>query len=94
METDKTKKTREQVYDFIVWYKGEYDGIAPSLFEIMEAVELKSKSPVHEHIESLIEEGRLQRHPHVKKQAARCLIVVGGKWSAGNARKEAPAELV
>lgn len=84
MKTDKTKKTREQVYDFIVWYKNEYDGISPSLVEIMEAVKLNSKSPVHGHIESLIEEGRLARHPHAEPKAARCLIVVGGKWKIGN----------
>lgn len=77
-------KTRYRVYNFIVWFKQTYDGNSPSIEEIREAVELKSKSPVHGHLDNLVEEGLLYRHDDIDPRTARCIMVTGGKWSAEN----------
>ena len=86
--SDNQKKTKYQIYDFIVWYKSEYDGNSPSIREIAEAVELKSTSPVHGHLDSLVAEGMLYEHPHIEKGAARCIMVTGGKWEVTTAASD------
>jgi DNA-binding MarR family transcriptional regulator len=88
MERDKRKKTRYRVYDFIVWYKKEYDGNSPSVREIAEAVEVASSSTIYIHIDKLVDEGLLYRHPHIDKGSARCLMVTGGEWGIRSAEND------
>lgn len=80
LKRDGTQKTRYAIYDFIVWYKKEYDGNSPSVREIAEAVEINTTSTISMHIENLIEEGLLYRHPHAEPKTARVLCVTGGSW--------------
>lgn len=84
IKRNKQQKTRYAIYDFIVWYKSTYDGNSPSLVEIAEAVELKSKSNVHGHLRTLVDEGLLYTHEDIEPLTARCIMVTGGEWKQGN----------
>jgi SOS-response transcriptional repressor LexA len=74
----KTKIDVNRVFTFIVNYKTQHDGIAPSLREIMNACDISSTSMVHVVLNLLEEGGRIERVGG--KGTGRNIAVVGGSW--------------
>lgn len=70
-------QTREDVYRFILQYKAEHDGIAPSMREIREAVGISSYSHIKWLLDSLEEQGKIKRG-----DGARYIEVSGAEWIA------------
>jgi SOS-response transcriptional repressor LexA len=66
--------TRDQVFEFIVEYKREHDGISPSVREIAEGCVL-SESTVKYHLLKLENERR------ILVKGRRAIEVVGGEWN-------------
>lgn len=78
MAKKKKRPTVLKVFDFIVAFKKENDGIAPSHREIMEGVqELNTISVVNFHLDRLAQLGRIMRKPG----QSRYIKVKGGKWT-------------
>jgi SOS-response transcriptional repressor LexA len=73
---EKNLRTREEVYRFIVRYKAEHDGIAPTLREIGSAVGINSTSHLNYLIKTLRTDGRLET---IDGQP-RTIMVTGGNW--------------
>lgn len=67
----------KEVFDFIILYKEEYDGISPTLREIAWNTSLTSTSFVKYHLDKLKELGLITVTP----KQARGIEVVGGKWT-------------
>lgn len=67
-----------RVLRYIIAYKIENDGIAPSYDEIKAACGLSSKSIVYTLVQDLIGEGKLRL---ICKGSARNIAVVGGQWT-------------
>jgi SOS-response transcriptional repressor LexA len=68
-------ETRERVFRFIVQYKSQHDGIAPSYGEIMEACGIKSRGHVNHVLTALDAEGLI-----CKGEGYRNLSIPGGRW--------------
>lgn len=66
-----TRKMRE-LYDFIVAYSQENNGVAPSFDEMKDAVSLASKSGVHRLITALEERGVIRR----LHNRARAIVII------------------
>lgn len=71
------KHDYDRVFGFVVAYKQEHDGLAPSHREIMEACEIPSTSTVAYILDVLQAAGRIR----VGERGQRVIQVVGGKWS-------------
>lgn len=83
METQtiyETKKTTTHlVYDYIVQFKSEHDGISPTYREIMDAVDgIGSISVVDYHLTKLEDDGLIKRLE--RKQGH--IMVTGAHWIA------------
>jgi repressor LexA len=66
---------REQVFDFIVRYKSEHDGIPPTIREIAEGMGMSSTSTVVYYLTRLAKDGKIQM-----MAGARGIMVTGGQW--------------
>jgi hypothetical protein len=66
------------IFRFIVNYKREHDGNAPSYDEIMAACEISSKSMMSYYLNKLAKEGRIK---FGAKNSNRTIQVVGGHWT-------------
>lgn len=69
---------QQRVYDFIVSYKADHDGCAPTTREIVAALGLSTTSSVAFHLDALERRGLIRREGFGK---SRLLVVVGGKWN-------------
>lgn len=69
---------QQRVYDFIVSYKADHDGCAPTTREIVAAVGLSTTSAVAFHLDALEHRGLIRRQGFGK---SRRIEVVGGKRS-------------
>lgn len=69
---------QKRVLDFIQKYRQKHGGVAPSLHEIREAMDLKAVSTVHGHVKRLIDGGFLNRAPHDKRGLA--VVHPGVEW--------------
>lgn len=67
----------ERVYAFIVGYKQEHDGVAPSHREIVDGCGLPGVSSVVCVLNRLEDAGRIYR----SDGASRSIAVVGGRWT-------------
>jgi len=67
----------DQVFKFIVDYKREHDGLAPTVREIMRGVGVGSTSVVVYHLERLEGQGRIRL---LGWGRSRGIMVVGGRW--------------
>lgn len=67
---------REDIFRFILAYKRENDGLAPSTLEIMQGCRVSSRSVVHYHLHALAKAGTLVLGPG----RFRNIQVVGGMW--------------
>lgn len=70
---DDNPSNREHVFEYIVIYKREHDGLAPSIKEIAEACML-SESTVRYHL------WMLQQGNRIRLGGRRAIEVVGGAW--------------
>ncbi len=70
---------RERVYRFIVDYKREHDGVAPSVREIRNSVGLASTSTVIRHLRMLEKAGRIILNNY---GASRSIQIPGALWLA------------
>lgn len=66
----------EQVFKYLVSFKTEHDGVAPTLREIQDALDLSSISTVCYHLNKLEAAGRIRR----EFALTRHIRVVGGSW--------------
>lgn len=66
----------DEVLKFIIQYKLDNDGIAPSYEEIGAGFGIRSKSHVKSIVLALVEEGKLELDP----RKARSIRVTGGEW--------------
>ncbi|HML25004.1 MAG TPA: hypothetical protein PKD09_25340 [Aggregatilinea sp.] len=71
--------SRDRIYEFIVRYKREHDGLAPAITEIAEGCFL-SVSTVKYHL------FMLEREDRIRLDGRRRIEVVGGKWDLGGNR--------
>lgn len=69
----------QKVYNFIVNFKTENDGIAPTMREIADNVGISSTSVVNTILERLQDKGFIV----LIDEVARGIKVVGGKWTIG-----------
>jgi DNA-binding MarR family transcriptional regulator len=74
----KEHSSRERVFIFLIKYKHEHDGNAPTLKEIGEACCL-STSTVYYHLLTLELQNRIQR----TGERSRNIEIVGGGWNFG-----------
>ncbi len=65
--------TRDRIFNYIVQYKREHDGLAPAITEIAEACFL-SVSTVKYHL------FMLEREDRIRMEGRRRIEVVGGVW--------------
>lgn len=70
---DESAANRKQVFEFIVAYKRDHDGLAPSVKEIALACYL-SESTVKHHLHML------ERTNRIRVLGRRAIEVVGGVW--------------
>lgn len=70
MGMDGVTTTRDLVYEFVVAFRREH-GLSPSVREIQRGVGLSSTSVTRNHIQALLEDGRLRQ---VFPGASRALI--------------------
>ena len=73
-------KRAKQIYEFIVQYKSDHDGISPNLREIADAVGLASISTSAQHIRALRRAGLIKSK--AGHRVARGYEVVGAVWIA------------
>ena len=73
------KRTKKRVLDFIIDYKTQHDGLAPTYREIAAATDLHSPSVVAYHLGGLQRDGLIRV---IEKSKNRRIIVVGGRWVA------------
>ena len=66
----------EQLFDFIVSYKREHDGIAPSLRDMAEHMGITSTSHIAYFLRKLAKSGRIVIIPHL----GRHISIPGGSW--------------
>jgi len=71
--SDDNPKNRDRVFEFIVEYKREHDGTAPSIKEIAQSCFL-SKSTVKHHL------FMLEREKRIRVVGRRAIEVIGGSW--------------
>jgi hypothetical protein len=71
-------ETREKIYDFIIVFKRQHDGISPTLREIAANTGISSTAVVSYHIDKLIIEGRLEKYGGW--MTTRNLMVPGALW--------------
>jgi len=69
-------RTSQKVFDFIVQFKREHDGVAPTVQEIGKALGLSSKSVVWGHLLQLEMQGKIKRG-----RGSRMITVNGGAWT-------------
>jgi SOS-response transcriptional repressor LexA len=71
-----------KIYDFIVKFKEENDGCAPSRDEMAQAVGLRSKSDIGDHLDELERQGKIVqiRSTPSGSSAPRMIKVVGSQW--------------
>lgn len=77
--------TRKEILGFIIAYM-EQHGYSPSYQEIGEAVNLRSKSTIHDHISKMIERGMLETDAPEGSQ--RAIRVPGYKFTRADGEKE------
>ncbi|MBN1679557.1 MAG: hypothetical protein JW966_04645 [Anaerolineae bacterium] len=68
------EKSRQQVFDFIVTYKQQHDGLAPAFKDIALGCAL-SESTVRYHIMML------QIEKRIRVVGRRAIEVIGGEWN-------------
>ena len=78
------RDTTQRVYDYIVWFKHEYDGLSPSLREICLECGLGSTSLAVYHLRRLVDEGRVRM---LGSGMSRGIMVVGGMWGLTERRE-------
>lgn len=66
----------EEIYRYIVAYKRDFDGVAPTFREIMVACKISSISHVQYILNRLHDDGRIRFDPF----KMRGIEVVGGRW--------------
>jgi len=66
-----------EIYNYIVSYKLEHDGVAPSVREICAGCNVSSTSVTIYHLSKLEIAGKIKRYG----EGARNIIVTGGKWT-------------
>ena len=71
-------KTAKKVYEFVVQYKTDHDGISPNLREITDGVGLASDSTSAHHIRALRRAGLIKSK--AGHRVARGYEVVGAIW--------------
>lgn len=69
----KPLKSRDEILAFIIDYKREHDGCAPSFDDVVEGTGY-SKSTVSHHI------GQLEKYGYLKTEGHRMIAVTGGEW--------------
>ena len=67
----------QSVYDFIIKYKINNDGLSPTLREIMAGTDITSTSIASYYLGILEGVGLIHHNPNI----SRGIRVVGGKWS-------------
>lgn len=70
------KKTRDQIFDFIVQYKQTHDGNSPTTREIADACYLSSLTTVRHHLMNLELENRLR----IADEGHYQFEIVGSHW--------------
>ena len=70
------KHSNIDIYNFIVKYKAENDGLSPSLREIRQGVNISTLSIVSGRLIELRDQGYIKFEDNI----ARSIKVVGGKW--------------
>lgn len=68
----------QEVFDFIVTFKAEHDGLSPSIREIREHCHIASTSTVAYHLDKLEEVGMIEFYGDVG--TTRNIMVTGGEW--------------
>ena len=71
---DSSADTRERVFEYIVDYKQDHDGLAPSITEIARKLYL-SRTTARYHVMMLEHEGR------IRVLGRRAIQVIGGAWA-------------
>jgi SOS-response transcriptional repressor LexA len=70
---------RQQVYDFIVAFKQDHDGVAPSVAEIRKACGISSNSVVIDSLNGLERLGMIECD--YGSGRSRMITVCGGRWT-------------
>lgn len=70
-----------RVFDFIIAFKKENDGVAPALAEIRDACGISSKSVAKTRVAELENAGFVVRIKCGEKYSARGIKVIGGEWT-------------
>ncbi len=72
-----TKEEKLQaVFDFIIGYKQEHDGVSPSVREILSMTGFHSTSHAYYYLYQLAQAGKIRMQPG----EARSIEVIGAKW--------------
>lgn len=71
--------THFSIYEFIIAFKQNHDGISPSVSEIGEACGISSKSEVRRHLNSLVLFGMIEID--YGKGKSRMISIPGARWT-------------
>lgn len=69
----KPLKSRDEIFEFIINYKRENDGCAPSFDDIVDGTGY-SKSTVSHHV------GQLEKYGFLRTGGYKMIAITGGKW--------------
>lgn len=69
---------QRNIFDFIVRFKTEHQGTAPTVREIAEACDIPTNSVVQHNLKRLQEKGYIERDPESR---SRFIKVIGGQWT-------------
>lgn len=73
---EKQNDKRDAILDFIVKYKAEHDGVAPTVREIQKATGISSTSVIDYHMLILERDGKIR----TERYQPRFIEVVGAEW--------------
>jgi SOS-response transcriptional repressor LexA len=69
---------QQKIYDFIVAFKREHDGNAPTIREIARAAGYKTTSTTNYHLQMLERLGKISFQAEGR---SRMIVVIGGEWT-------------
>ena len=76
-----------EIFQFIVQYKIDHDGVSPTMREIKESMGVSSTSVVNYILDRLEYSGRIKRPAN--GTSTRSIQIIGGKWTFGEGEDHA-----
>jgi SOS-response transcriptional repressor LexA len=74
------------VFNWIVEFKRNHDGLSPTVREIQRGMKYRTTSAVHYHLVELEKRGMIQIYRNLDGASSRGIIIPGGQWTYAGAQ--------